>query len=98
MLIIGVDIDDTLTNTTLFANNILKASGIDNLEDYHDLEQVAFNEFIKKNIKRIQRDVTLKDDAKEVAKGYECGIQIEDYNDIKEGDIIEAHIMEEVKQ
>lgn len=66
MLIIGVDIDDTLTNTTLFANNILKASGIDNLEDYHDLEQVAFNEFIKKNIKRIQRDVTLKDDAKEV--------------------------------
>ena len=47
MLIIGVDIDDTLTNTTLFANNILKASGIDNLEDYHDLEQVAFNEFIK---------------------------------------------------
>lgn len=39
-----------------------------------------------------------KDDAKEVAKGYECGIQIENYNDIKEGDIIEAHIMEEVKR
>ena len=39
-----------------------------------------------------------KDDAKEVAKGYECGIQIEDYNDVKEGDLIEAHIMEEVKQ
>ncbi|MBR6034132.1 MAG: translation initiation factor IF-2 [Clostridia bacterium] len=39
-----------------------------------------------------------KDDAKEVAKGYECGIQIEDYNDIKEGDIIEAHIMEEVSK
>ena len=38
-----------------------------------------------------------KDDAKEVAKGYECGMQIEDYNDIQEGDIIEAHIMEEVK-
>ena len=38
-----------------------------------------------------------KDDAKEVAKGYECGIQVENYNDIKEGDIIEAHIMEEVK-
>ena len=39
-----------------------------------------------------------KDDAKEVAKGYECGIQLENYNDIKEGDTIEAHIMEEVKQ
>ena len=40
----------------------------------------------------------MKDDAKEVASGYECGIQIEDYNDIKEGDIIEAYIMEQVKQ
>ncbi len=39
-----------------------------------------------------------KDDAKEVAKGYECGIQIEKYNDIKEGDIIEAYIMEEIKR
>lgn len=39
----------------------------------------------------------MKDDAKEVAAGYECGIQIEDYNDIKEGDIIEAYIMEQVK-
>ena len=39
----------------------------------------------------------MKDDAKEVASGYECGIQIEDYNDIKEGDIIEAYVMEQVK-
>ena len=39
-----------------------------------------------------------KDDAKEVSKGYECGIQIEKYNDIKEGDIIEAYILEEVKK
>ena len=38
-----------------------------------------------------------KDDAKEVTKGFECGIQIEDFNDIKEGDIIEAYIMEEIK-
>ncbi len=40
----------------------------------------------------------MKDDAKEVASGYECGIQIENFNDIKEGDIIEAFIMEQVKQ
>ena len=39
-----------------------------------------------------------KDDAKEVAKGYECGLQIENYNDLKEGDIIEVYIMEEVKR
>ena len=37
-----------------------------------------------------------KDDAKEVAKGYECGITIKNYNDINEGDIIEAFVMEEI--
>lgn len=37
-----------------------------------------------------------KDDAKEVASGFECGIGIENYNDIKAGDVIEAFIMEEV--
>ena len=39
-----------------------------------------------------------KDDAKEVAKGYECGITIKNYNDVKEGDIIEAFVMEEIKR
>ena len=39
-----------------------------------------------------------KDDVKEVTKGFECGIQIENYNDIKEGDIIEVFIMEEIKR
>lgn len=37
-----------------------------------------------------------KDDAKEVLENYECGIGIKDFNDIKEGDIIEAYVMEEV--
>ena len=39
-----------------------------------------------------------KDDAREVTKGFECGMQIENYNDIKVGDIIEAYIMEEIKR
>ncbi|WIF94681.1 translation initiation factor IF-2 [Caminicella sporogenes] len=39
-----------------------------------------------------------KDDVKEVASGYECGIGLENYNDIKEGDIIETYIIEEVKK
>ena len=39
-----------------------------------------------------------KDDVKEVTKGLECGIQIENYNDIKEGDLIEVYIMEEIKR
>lgn len=38
-----------------------------------------------------------KDDVKEVASGYECGMSIENYNDIKEQDIIECFVMEEVK-
>ena len=39
-----------------------------------------------------------KDDAKEVAQGYECGITIEKYNDLKEGDIIEAFEMLEIQR
>ena len=39
-----------------------------------------------------------KDDAKEVAQGYECGITVEKFNDIKEGDILEVFVMEEVAQ
>ena len=37
-----------------------------------------------------------KDDVKEVASGYECGIQIEKFNDIKVGDIIECFVMEQI--
>ena len=40
----------------------------------------------------------MKDDAKEVAAGYECGVQIESYEDIKVGDKIESFILEEIKQ
>ncbi|WP_102028258.1 translation initiation factor IF-2 [Salirhabdus sp. Marseille-P4669] len=39
-----------------------------------------------------------KDDVKEVAQGYECGITIKNYNDIKEGDVIEAYVMEEIER
>ncbi|EJU28379.1 translation initiation factor IF-2 [Selenomonas sp. CM52] len=38
-----------------------------------------------------------KDDVKEVAAGYECGITIKDYRDFQEGDIIEAYTMEEIE-
>jgi translation initiation factor IF-2 len=38
-----------------------------------------------------------KDDVREVAAGYECGIGLENYNDLKVGDIIEVFEMEEVK-
>ena len=38
-----------------------------------------------------------KDDVKEVAQGYECGISLEKFSDVKEGDIYEAYIIEEYK-
>lgn len=38
-----------------------------------------------------------KDDVKEAAAGYECGLSIDKFNDIKEGDIIEGYVMEEIK-
>ena len=37
-----------------------------------------------------------KDDVKEVASGYECGMQVEKFNDIKPGDIIECFVMEQI--
>ena len=39
-----------------------------------------------------------KDDVKEVASRYECGITIKNFNDVKENDIIEAYIMEEIER
>ena len=38
-----------------------------------------------------------KDDVKEVASGYECGMQIEKFNDVKVGDVIECYVMEQIK-
>ena len=47
---------------------------------------------------RISSLKRFKDDVKEVTAGYECGIGIENFNDIHEGDTIEAFVMEEVKR
>ena len=39
-----------------------------------------------------------KEDAKEVAEGYECGISLEKFSDVKEGDIFETYIVEEYRE
>ena len=39
-----------------------------------------------------------KDDVREVASNYECGIGLENFNDIKEGDVLEAFVQEEIKR
>ncbi len=53
---------------------------------------VVFHEGVLHSLKRF------KEDAKEVMSGYECGIGIENFNDIKDGDVIECFVMEEIKQ
>jgi len=45
---------------------------------------------------RIESLKRFKDDVREVLTGYECGILIENFNDLREGDIIEAYVMEQV--
>jgi len=56
---------------------------------------------IRDNIVAFDREIDslrrFKDDVKEVAAGYECGITIKDYRDFQEGDIIEAYTMEEIE-
>ena len=52
-------------------------------------------EIFKGNITSLKR---FKDDTREVASGFECGIQIENYNDLKVGDIIESYELSEVKR
>ena len=52
---------------------------------------IVVHEGILSSLKRF------KDDVKDVAAGYECGIGIENFNDIKDGDIVESFVMEEIK-
>lgn len=47
---------------------------------------------------RISSLKRFKDDVREVVSNYECGIMLDNYNDIKEGDIIEAFIQEEIER
>ncbi|MCA9098187.1 MAG: hypothetical protein KDA36_07370 [Planctomycetaceae bacterium] len=55
-------------------------------------ENRILNEY---NIGSLKRE---KDDAKEVREGMECGIRLENFNDIKEGDLLEAYRVEEIKR
>ena len=55
-------------------------------------DQKILNDYGLASLKRV------KDDAKEVREGMECGIRLENYNDVKEGDLLEAYRIEEVKR
>jgi translation initiation factor IF-2 len=77
----------TIAGSYILNGKITRASKIRVIRD-----GVVLHEGSLESLKRF------KDDAKEVAEGYECGIGVENFNDLKEGDIIEAFIMEEVKR
>ncbi len=55
-------------------------------------DQKILNDYGLASLKRV------KDDAKEVREGMECGIRLENFNDVKEGDLLEAYRIEEVKR
>ncbi len=55
-------------------------------------DQTILNSYDIASLKRV------KDDAREVREGMECGIRLEGFNDIKEGDILEAFRVDEVKR
>ncbi len=85
---------------------LFKASGVGTIGGSY----VTDGKFVRNAQVRIIRDgvvvydgelATLrrfKDDVKEVNSGYECGLLFNKFNDIKEGDIVEAFVMEEIKQ
>ena len=76
----------TIAGAYVLTGKITRNAGIRVIRDnivIHDGKLVSLKRF--------------KDDVKEVATGYECGLQIEKYDDIQEGDTLEVYVMEEVK-
>ena len=77
----------TIAGTYVLTGKVARNAGIRVIRDnivIHDGKLISLKRF--------------KDDVKEVDKGYECGLQIEGFNDIKEGDQLEVYVMEQVKQ
>ena len=77
---------------------------LDKLLSYiFDAYDIVFREYTVEEIENSYTDIDLseykkifKDDAKEVKAGYECGIVLEKFNDLREGDMMEAYIMVEI--
>jgi len=86
--------------------NTFKVSGVGTIAGVYVLD----GKIVRNSQVRIVRDGVIvyegvlsslkrfKDDAKEVASGFECGCGFDKFNDVKDGDVIESFIMEEVKQ
>ena len=77
----------TISGSYVLSGKILKTANIRVVRD-----GIIISEDKIKSLKRF------KDDVKEVAQGYECGIGLEHFNDLKEGDVFEAFIIEEYQE
>jgi translation initiation factor IF-2 len=77
----------TIAGSYVTDGKITRSSSVRLLRD-----NIVVHEGVLASLKRF------KDDTKEVNQGYECGITIKNYNDIKEGDVIEAFEMQEIKR
>ena len=77
---------------TIAGAYVMEGKAVRNAEVRLVRDGIVIHEGLISSLKRF------KDDAKEVAQGYECGIGIERYNDIKEGDIIECFHMVEIER
>ena len=55
-------------------------------------DQTVLNDYAIASLRRV------KDDAKEVREGMECGIRLDGFNDVKEGDLLEAFRVDEIKR
>ncbi len=76
----------TIAGSYVLTGKVARNAGIRVIRDnivIHDGKLVSLKRF--------------KDDVKEVDKGYECGLQIDNFNDIQEGDQLEVYVMEQVK-
>ena len=77
----------TIAGCMVTSGKILRNSSIRIIRD-----GVVINSGVLSSLKRF------KDDAKEVSKGYDCGLQVKNYNDIRIGDVIEAYSQVEIKK
>ncbi|MDU2065772.1 MAG: translation initiation factor IF-2 [Sporomusaceae bacterium] len=81
----------TISSVTIAGSYVLEGKITNKSQVRIIRDGIVIHEGVVDGLKRF------KDDAKEVATGYECGVTVEKFRDIKEGDIIEAFVMEEVK-
>lgn len=77
----------TVAGCRVLSGNIERNSRVRLIRD-----QKILNDYALASLKRV------KDDVKEVREGMECGIRLENFNDVKEGDLLEAYRIEEVKR